>query len=73
MHLLSVAGNCERDGPVHRPFVSGVSSVTIKEWMLFVNLNGGMSFSQERDLEAKLLPWQHHSMCCCDCVFFKVH
>ena len=21
-----------------------------------------MSFSQERDLEAKLLPWQHHNM-----------
>jgi len=29
---------------------------------MFVNVKKrGMSFSQERELEAKLLPWQHHN------------
>ena len=33
---------------------------------------GGMSFSQERELEAKLLPWQHHKRH--NCVsFLKYH
>ena len=39
-----------------------VSLLTIKGWTMLVNVKKrGMSFSQERDLEAKLLPWQHHN------------
>ena len=48
------------------PILWLVSSLTIKQWMMFVKpKKGGTSFSQERGLDAKLLPWQHHNIRYC--------